>query len=501
MTDETPQDHQPSEPGSHRDSAFDEVPGQEEDLGAILDALPAMVGYWDADGRNRVANRAYLKFFGLTPGQIRGRHISELLGPDLYELNRPHIERALGGEPQLFARTITDPAGQPRHTQASYIPDVKDGEVRGFTVLVTDITARRVAERAHEAAETRFRGLLESAPDAMVIVKADRDGEIVLVNAQAETLFGYTRDGLLGQQIEVLLPERFRDLHARHRSNYARDPHARSMGVGLQLLGRRKNGSEFPVEISLAPLKSADGTLLSSAIRDISERKMIEDELRQSREQLAEAERVAGIGSVEWDLINDHVTWSDGLLAIYGLSAEQFDPTSAGADQRVYPDDRQRVRQTLDRAIAERSSFALEYRAVRADGRVRSLHSHGEVVVNDAGEPIRIVAIVQDITEAKLAQEALQSTSADLERRAIELQQLALHTGPEPQGTPHAPLTRRQLEILGLIAQGHTNATIAERLFVTEGTIKWHVKQILAKTNSSNRAEAVARALDTHANR
>ena len=182
-----------------------------------------------------------------------------MLGEDLYELNRPYIERALAGEPQLFDRTIIDPGGQSRHTQASYIPDVKDGEVRGFTVLVTDITARRVAERAHEAAETRFRGLLESAPDAMVIVNADRDGEIVLVNAQAERLFGYTRDELLGQGMEVLLPERFRDRHAQHRSDYAADPQARPMGVGLDLLARRKDGSEFPVEISLAPLESADG--------------------------------------------------------------------------------------------------------------------------------------------------------------------------------------------------------------------------------------------------
>jgi len=484
--------------GSRGDGASRELFGRVDDLGAILDALPAMVGYWDANMRNRVANRAYVEFFGLTPGQIRGRHISELLGQDLYELNRPYIERALAGEPQLFDRTITDPAGQPRHTQASYIPDVQDGEVRGFTVLVTDITARRVAERAHEAAETRFRGLLESAPDAMVIVKADRDGEIVLVNAQAERLFGYTRDELLGQGMEVLLPEQFHDRHARHRSDYAADPHPRPMGVGLELFARRKDGSEFPVEISLAPLKSAGGALLLSAIRDMTERKMIEDELRQSRERLAEAERVARIGSVDWDLINDHVTWSDGLLSIYGLSPEQFDPTAAGGDQRVYPDDRQRVRQTLERAIAERSSFSLQYRAMRADGRVRTFHSHGEVVVNDAGEPIRAVAIVQDITETKLAQEALQSTSADLERRATELQKLALGTATEPPGTPHAPLTQRQLEILRLIAQGHTNAEIAERLFVTEGTVKWHVKQILAKTNSSNRAEAVARALDTH---
>ena len=132
---------------------------------------------------------------------------------------------------------------------------------------------------------------------------------------------------------------------------------------------------------------------------------------------------------------------------------------------------------------------------MRADGRVRTLRSQGEVVVDDAGEPIRVVAIVQDITDAKLAQEALQSTSADLERRANELQQLALRTATEPPATPHAPLTARQLEILRLIAQGLTNAAIAERLVVTEGTIKFHVRKILAKTNSTNRTEAVARVL------
>ena len=118
-------------------------------------------------------------------------------------------------------------------------------------------------------------------------------------------------------------------------------------------------------------------------------------------------------------------------------------------------------------------------------------------MVDDSGEPVRLVGIAQDITDAKLAQEALQSTSADLERRATELQQLALRTATEPHPTPHAPLTPRQLEILRLIAQGLTNAAIAERLVVTESTVKWHVKQILAKTASANRTEAVARVLGT----
>jgi PAS domain S-box-containing protein len=259
----------------------------------------------------------------------------------------------------------------------------------------------------------------------------------------------------------------------------------------------RKDGSAIWVILSLA-LTTEDGdgeTLAVGHMQDITARMQAEDELRRSRGRLAEAEQVARIGSWEWDIINDHTTWSDGLLQIYGLTRDQFDHSSEGARQRVYPDDRELVRNTFERAIAQRSSFTVEYRAMRPDGRVHTFRSRGEVVVNDTGEPTRLVGIVQDITEAKLAQEALQSTSADLERRANELQQLALRTATEPPAFPHAPLTARQLEILRLIAQGLTNAAIAERLVVTEGTIKWHVKQILAKTGSANRAEAVARVL------
>jgi len=161
----------------------------------------------------------------------------------------------------------------------------------------------------------------------------------------------------------------------------------------------------------------------------------------------------------------------------------------------VYPDDRQRVRDTIQKAIAARASFTLEYRAVRADGRVRTLRSRAEIAVDEAGEPIRVVGIAQDITDAELAREALQSTSSELERRAAELQKLALASSAQLASERHAPLTPRQMEILRLVAKGLTSAQIAGRLFLTEATVKWHVKQILTKTASSNRAEAVARVL------
>ncbi len=135
----------------------------------------------------------------------------------------------------------------------------------------------------------QFGDLLESAPDAMVIV--DGSGKIVLVNAQTERLFGYTREELLTHTVETLIPQRYRDRHIGHRGGYFEAPRTRGMGTGLELYGLRKDGSEFPVEISLSPFQTDHGTLVSSAIRDITERKQFEKALHEKNVELEKVNR------------------------------------------------------------------------------------------------------------------------------------------------------------------------------------------------------------------
>ena len=253
-------------------------------FGDLLESTPDAIVMVNVTGRIVLVNSQAERVFGYERAELLGQAVEVLL---------PHRYRGahLGHRSGFFGapRTRTMGAGLELHglrkdggefpVEISLSP-IHTEEGAMVMSAIRDITDRKRADQ-------KFKDLLEAAPDAMVIV--DSQGRIVLVNSQAVKLFGWSRAELLGQQIELLVPERYSDRHPDHRHRFFAEPRSRAMGAGLDLYGRRKDGSEFPVEISLSPLDTEEGLFVSSAIRDVTERKQIERALREKNLELENA--------------------------------------------------------------------------------------------------------------------------------------------------------------------------------------------------------------------
>src|ERR1700674_5235866 len=264
--------------------------------------------------------------------------------------------------------------------------------------------------------------LLETLPDAIVAV--DRDGTIVQVNSQAQELFGYDRDELIGQKVEMLVPESYRRKHYHHRQNFAETPKTRRMGADLDLYGRRRNGSEFPVEISLSPVATENGTtFVLSAIRDISDRKRISEELRRANEELHRRtveqlgeyrSRLASIidssedAIIGKDLDGTITSWNKGAERIYGYTPEEVVGKHISL---LTPSDRPDEISEILQKIARGESIE-HYESVRVtkDGRHLNVSISVSPLRAATGDIVGASAIARDITAQKRAEGQLRQS-------------------------------------------------------------------------------------------
>ena len=267
-------------------------------------------------------------------------------------------------------------------------------------------------------ADRKFEALIESAPDGMVIV--NESGTIVLVNARTEELFGYDRQELLGQPVDLLLTDSFRAGHATHRAAFVRDPQSRPMSAKSDLRARRKDGTEFPVEVSLGPLRTEGGLLVSSAIRDVTARRRAEDALRESNERFSFASHAAEVGYWDSDITTNRVVWSDTCRALYGLPPET--PASYEAwIETVHAEDRERAAGALRTAIESRQPFNVEYRIQHPHRGTRWLTGRGEVAYDSSGNPVRVAGVNIDVTERKQAEQAIRASLEEKETLLREI--------------------------------------------------------------------------------
>ena len=373
--------------------------GETEDL---YNQAPCGFHSLDEHGCFVRVNETELRWLGYTRDELIGKKITDLLTPESAVTFQDHFPsfKLQGSVRDLEVELVCkDGSILPVLVSATAVRDSRGNFVMSRSVLY-DITERKRADE-------KFKELLEAAPDAWVV--ANRHGKIVLVNTETERMFGYQRDELLGQDIEILVPERFRDRHAGHQANYFTQPKVRRIGPGLELYGRRKNRTEFAVEITLSPLRAGEELLVSSTIRDVTEGRRVVQALRESEERFR---RVFEEGPLALALVSKDYRFlkvNNAFSRLVGYSTSEL--TYMSFEDITHLDDRQ-----TDAVLAEQlfrgeiPFYQMSKRYVTKNGATIWANLTRSVVRDQNGNPLYALSMIEDITQHKRMDETLRDS-------------------------------------------------------------------------------------------
>jgi PAS domain S-box-containing protein len=405
--------------GSRRTLALS-LQDSEEQFRMLLDGIQDYAIFlMDARGRILSWNDGAERIKGYTSDQIIGHNFSCFFPPEDIERGRPEevlrLTAASGRHEEQGMRVRKDGS---RFLASVIFTALRDsgGNLRGFSEFSHDLSES-------QASDARYRGLLEAAPDAMVVVNGG--GEIVLLNVQAEKQFGYSRDELFGQQVKNIIPEGFAERLIADGTRSAAEALAQQIGTGIELSGRRKNGSKFPIEIMLSPLESSEGVLVTAAIRDISVRKEAETHLAQMESRyrgLLEAAPDAMVvvnAAGEIVLLNVQAEEQFGYSRNELLGQQVKNIIPEGFAERLIADGTRSAAE----ALAQQIGMGIELVGRRKDGGEFPL----EIMLSplESSEGVLVTAAIRDISVRKESEEHLVKTVGELRRSNEELQQFA----------------------------------------------------------------------------
>jgi PAS domain S-box-containing protein len=395
-----------------RKRAEDALRTSERNLSQIINTIPALAWSARPDGPAEFFNQHYLDYLGLSQEQAQDWGWTVAVHPDdLNGLSDAWQHIMASEEPGESEARLRRFDGEYRWFlfRANPLRD-ESGKIVKWYGTNTDIDDRKRAAEELRRSEARKTAILDSALDCIVTI--DHEGYITEFNPAAERTFGYSRHEAVGKRLtDAIIPPSLREQHQRGFARYLTTGEAKVLGKRIELTAARADGSEFPVELAISRIPLDGPPSFTGYLRDITERKLVEEELRRSGAFLAEGQRLSRTGSFSWRVATEEINWSEQVYSIFEL--DPGSPVTLGLiGSRVHPEDIPLLYDVVERAKAGRD-FEYEHRLLLSENRVKYLHLVGHGTMNKKGE-VDFIGAVQDVTERRLSEEALGKVRSEL---------------------------------------------------------------------------------------